>query len=67
MHREHTVTHRNAQERTGSHRIARERRIISDKGHRKCMMNSGTSTHLHSDVVVAYVIFVVMLLQRLFQ
>ena len=63
-HRECTGTHRNAQELTGAHGIARERRILYYKVHRKHPINSQTSFHIPYDVVDADVLFFMMLMRR---
>ena len=57
IQREHTGTHRNSRELTKVHRSTEERRYNVQKGHRKFPINTQTSTHLPSAVVVAAVIF----------
>ena len=46
MHIEHTGTHSNTQEHTGAHGSARERCIMSNKGHHEHLINAQTSMHL---------------------
>ena len=57
----------NAQERLRTHRSARERHIILDKGYCELPINAPTSTHLPYAIVVADVVSFVMLLWRLFE
>ena len=59
--------HRNAQERPGTNRSARERRIMSNKGHHEQPINTRTSTHLPSAVVVVAVLLFLILLRILFE
>ena len=62
IHLEFTGTRRNAQGCTGAHESARGKRIISDKGHRKRLINEQTNTQLPFAVVVSDVLFFVLLL-----
>ena len=60
--REHTVTPRNAHERTG---VQGKYIIKPNKGHHKCPINARTSMHLTYAVVVNAVIFFVLVLRSL--
>ena len=68
MHSERPGKHRNSREFTGAHVDAQERLMMSEKGHRTPPPPKRTITNLTSDVVVADVLFVcVLLLRRFFE
>ena len=58
---------RNAQKRLGMHRKSRKRRIMPDKGHHKRPMKKQMNMNFPYADVVDDVLFLVMLLQRLYE
>ena len=66
MHRERTGTHMNAWKRRVAHRSARERHIMTDKGHFERPVNSRMSKQLTYAIVAADVLNFVLLMRILF-